>query len=342
MAFSVLEWAKPATLFSDYENRYLQQKPTFSLQNVLNGTYQRQYENYVNDQFMFRNGWVKIKTFTYTVMQKNEYKNVVKGEHDFLFKKQFSFHHRLESNQDHLSKFLDRHPNSLAFIAMTSYHVHREYLKHPFLWIDQREWMDTFNHERRVDPCKIFDQPKEPLFYKSDHHWNLKGAYGAASIILDQMGIMIKEYDAYPIQSKDGFLGSHYKQMLPLFYPSEPFFYLDREVRMTLYDQTYDHLFNQRALDSANYYDGFLYGNHGFLSIDTMNEGAKILVIKDSYANSVIPFLTDYFQQIDVIDLRYFNDSLQKTIQEGSYDHILFLENFDQFQESRHTFKLFF
>ena len=58
----------------------------------------------------------------------------------------------------------------------------------------------------------------------------------------------------------------------------------------------------------------------------------RILVVKDSYANSLVPFLTANYAQIDVVDLRNYNYGLDALIAENGYDQILVLYSFDSFK----------
>lgn len=47
----------PDKEFSDMENRELAQKPIFSGKSFLDGRYQDSYEEWLNDQFLWRDGW---------------------------------------------------------------------------------------------------------------------------------------------------------------------------------------------------------------------------------------------------------------------------------------------
>ena len=68
--------------------------------------------------------------------------------------------------------------------------------------------------------------------------------------------------------------------------------------------------------------------------------GRKLLVIKDSYAHCFVPFTYAYFDQVDMLDLRYFNQSLSQFMEEGNYTDILFLYNASGFAEDASLAKL--
>ena len=66
-----------------------------------------------------------------------------------------------------------------------------------------------------------------------------------------------------------------------------------------------------------------------------MENNRTLLVLKDSYANCMIPMLAPYFSQIIVIDPRYFNDSVEGCMQDYGVTHVLFLYNLNTFLSDR-------
>lgn len=57
--------------FSQQENRYLANFPKFTIEKLLEGTYQGEMDNYINDHFIFRNTWIKIKSGVEMLLRKN-------------------------------------------------------------------------------------------------------------------------------------------------------------------------------------------------------------------------------------------------------------------------------
>ena len=75
-------------------------------------------------------------------------------------------------------------------------------------------------------------------------------------------------------------------------------------------------------------YAFFLDGNHGLLRIYARNgSGRRLLLVKDSYANCLIPFLTHHFAEIHVVDLRFFSGKLSDYAIENGLNEILFIYN---------------
>ena len=83
-------------------------------------------------------------------------------------------------------------------------------------------------------------------------------------------------------------------------------------------------------LDKLEVYDKyamFLHGNNGLSRVEGSGTG-KILVIKDSYANSFVPYLTANYATIDVVDFRNYNYGLDQLIAANDYDQILVLYSY--------------
>ena len=67
----VLNFVVKSEAFSEQENRYLAKLPTFTFEKLVNGQYQEEMDNYINDHFIFRNAWIKIKSATEMALRKN-------------------------------------------------------------------------------------------------------------------------------------------------------------------------------------------------------------------------------------------------------------------------------
>jgi hypothetical protein len=88
----------------------------------------------------------------------------------------------------------------------------------------------------------------------------------------------------------------------------------------------------------------FLHGNHPISVIyakeNEQNQGKKLLLLKDSYANSMVPFLTYNYQEIYVVDLRYYTDSIGKLVEDNGIQTIFLLYNFDTLMTDNHFYRL--
>ncbi|MBQ6601231.1 MAG: hypothetical protein IIX36_06275, partial [Clostridia bacterium] len=93
-------------------------------------------------------------------------------------------------------------------------------------------------------------------------------------------------------------------------------------------------LFFSEKLSRKNHYEVFLGGNYDKVIITTVSPSENsLLLIKDSYANCMIPMLTPYFSKIVVVDPRYLTDSLSSIVKENDFTHVLFLYNLNTLLE---------
>ena len=91
-------------------------------------------------------------------------------------------------------------------------------------------------------------------------------------------------------------------------------------------------LYDVSKLQGRDPYEVFTGGNHTQIKIRTnIDTKRKLLVVKDSYANAMLPFLVNNFSEITVVDLRYFTGSLQDVIQNNELTDVLFLNNINTF-----------
>ena len=84
--------------------------------------------------------------------------------------------------------------------------------------------------------------------------------------------------------------------------------------------QQRDSLYWKEYLEKKDKYSVFLGGNHSVdvVKNSAVSNGRKLLIIKDSYANSMVPFLATNFQEIHIIDPRYYNQDIYDYIQQNA------------------------
>ena len=100
-------------------------------------------------------------------------------------------------------------------------------------------------------------------------------------------------------------------------------------------------IYDYSALDTKDKYAVFFGGNQALVKISTRAKAdRRFLVIQDSYAHCFLPFLFEDASEIDVVDLRYYNQKLSDLIAEGNYTDVLFLYNVAGFAEDTSLAKL--
>ena len=210
---------------------------------------------------------------------------------------------------------------------------------------------------------------EEKIYYGTDHHWTTLGAYYGYREWAEVLGVEPVAYEAETISTN--FLGTMYSQARVPVEPDTIEAYVPQVLRedadivgsigdsaaadttgmqygesgMQVYydlsEEYRDTLYEPKYLDTKNQYGYFLDDNHPFIQINTGTtseeaQGKTLFILKDSYANCFVPFLTEHYETIYVMDLRYYYGKLFPFMEEydteGNMD-ILVLYNVIHFIE---------
>jgi hypothetical protein len=337
----------PHRAFSDYEKRFLSSLPKWDLDALIDGSLTLDLESAINDQFIGRDLWIQLKAKLESGLGKVENNGILLGKQGVLFEKRLTLNPQALNNINYLMEFLEMvsELKVTTVLVPNKEAINPETLPTGFPMLDQLELLKEWG--KRIPLLDLSVELKahssEYLYYKTDHHWTLKGAYVAYESLMKSWGYEIKSYESFSPYEVDGFLGTYYNQSRFDSIETESIGLIDPDIISYETDgKTYSSLINKEALKGNDLYGAFLYGNHGYGHIVVRNEAAprRLLVIKDSYANSLIPMMTSAFDEIDVIDLRQYNGSLQTLLKQKNYDQILLLQSFNQFSDEINEAKL--
>ncbi|WP_114570421.1 DHHW family protein [Exiguobacterium flavidum] len=208
----------------------------------------------------------------------------------------------------------------------------------------------TERHDAMIDQVEAkgiesisLDDLRIENYFKTDHHWNIDGAYIAYAEItgaLKQKFPEIELSEMNPADKKrsgESYYGSlarkttlAYVQSADTieYYGPEQFKGLDVCYDGKCGNKVIDESFMRKKGDYVDRYEAFLNGNHGLMSISSKEDGPRILVVKDSFANPVLPFLARSMD-IEVVDIRYTKKSFDVSdyAKEKQVDAVLFLHN---------------
>jgi hypothetical protein len=85
-------------------------------------------------------------------------------------------------------------------------------------------------------------------------------------------------------------------------------------------------------LETKDKYRFFLGGNTPRIVIETgRSDLPRLMIIRDSYSDSLAPFLLDSFSEIHLIDLRYYRESIRSYVENNAIDEVLVLYSVDNF-----------
>lgn len=355
LAFTAADYVSGDRLYSETENRMLAMKPTFTKEALFSGEYTSDYEEYVTDQFISRDKWTGIKNRADILMQKKSINGVYLGRDGYLLERHNpdDYSTQLEGSKIALLKKLVDRWNAKVMLVPTAdniltdklpanaaYHDQRSFLQWVKRQIGQRNYVDVY--------AALMEHREEEIYYRTDHHWTSLGAYYGYLAWVEKAVRLPNSYDTESLVTvSENFQGTLQSRInLPAGTDRIQYFLAtaSRPVEVTYdYGRTTNSLYEEKYLETKNQYGFFLDDNHAFVEIQTDYQNGKTLfLIKDSYANSLIPLLTQNFETIYVVDLRYFNGKLFDFMEDYEpdngmdvlvlYNCIHFLEDFQYYE----------
>lgn len=358
--FTVATMIKPSDDFSETENRSLAQMPKPGIKKILDGTFESDYESYLTDQFILRDAWIGLKTDVERLAMKKESKDIYFADDHYLIEKHTgSFTTtQAERNIEFLAQFFEMYRDTFpeghrsVLLVPNAVDILRDKLPAFASPYDEEDYLakakTALSDDLWVDAGAVLRQHTDTqLYYRTDHHWTTEAAFYVYQNWANAQNLPARDVDHYEIctvtnefegtiQSK---LGIHtVKDSIDLYLADgDPFYTVQKngaeEVDYSVYDYG--------ALDTKDKYGVFFGGNQALVKISTYAESdRRFLVIQDSYAHCFLPFLLEDVSEIDVIDLRYYNQKLSDLIEEGNYTDVLVLYNVAGFAEDTSLAKL--
>lgn len=352
VAFFALNLFAPDKSFSEKENRMLQEFPDVSVHDYLNGRFEKSFEDYANDQFILRDKFIRVKSSFDAAIGGIKSNGVWKGRGGYLIEDSNvpsgSF---IKDNSEAIGEFIKANPGIRArfLLAPNAVSIMKKKLPVGANPADQNIYMDSFFEAVKkvgcepIDVRESFEDAKKDrqLFYYTDHHWTSAGAELAYQAIKESFGLE-EEYSfkQYPVKndflgtmsSKSGFSGGRCDEItLPVREDdgrlNSVIFYEESKKKTTEF-------YNLDKLEEKDAYQVFGGTNHSIYTIKTPVKGnRRLLLIKDSYANSVLPYLMQHYTEIVVVDPRYYYDNIQDVIDVEGIKDVLFLYNANTFFE---------
>jgi len=329
--------------YSANEKRTLKQFPSLTWERFRTGKFGDDIEVYLEDQYPGRDAWVAAKTITERISGKKESGGVYFCEDDYLMEIQKGFaEDRVSANLkaiESLSSALakDNIPLKLMLVPTASY-ILKDKLPAYAPNANQHAVIE-YAANYKIDQVDITDaltaHKDEYIFYKTDHHWTSLGSYYAYSAWRKALGKDPDEINAWTRETLcTDFRGTTYAKVN---YPFAPFDTIDayykksnRKVDYNEGNYIADSIYERKYLEGSDQYATFFNSNQSTTIAAGDGEG-KLLILKDSYANSFAQFTVDDYEETHMIDMRFFKQSVYKYIKEHGITEVLVLYNIPNF-----------
>ena len=188
----------------------------------------------------------------------------------------------------------------------------------------------------------LLSHKDEYIYFRTDHHWTALGAYYAYRDLMAAKGVAPAELSAFKEYRFEGFLGSFYAESgQKASLGNTPDYVIAYEPtqlqKIHTYTQSgeinYSIVSNGDDLSAANKYLTFVCGDHpyGVMTNPEITDGSSCLVIKESFGNAMVAYLTQNYQNVHVVDYRYINQvyggTLRQFVDERGIQDVIFLNN---------------
>ena len=343
--------------FSDTENRNLAEFPKFSFESLLEGDFIAGVEEYLADHFPFRNQFMSLKTTVLKSIVQDKIGELYLGSEGFLLEDYTIKPETTNIPIDVLNRFYAALPegtNMSLMLVPTSVEVYSDMLPAFSTNTSQKNVINFVYDSIDFNGVNVYDElmavkkdvlredetrkenvqeASEQLYYKTDHHWTTFGAYLGYVAYMRSLGVEVNEMPEFE-KVTDEFYGTFYSKLIDNSLEKESMYKLkDQEsqfiVKNVAINKVTNSLYEDKWLGEKDKYSYFLGQNQPLLEIEnkTVENDKKILIVKDSYANAMVPFIAKEYKFVYVIDPRMYRMKVSDYIIENDIQEVLLVYN---------------
>ena len=337
--------------FSQAENRPLMKFPEVSLDRITSGAFTKDVETYLSDQFVHKRFWTRIKASAQKGVLKKDNNGVYFGENGYLFEKFEEPSEQLEANSESISRFLQKTKNISVYglLAPTSIELYPEKLPKFAPTASETAAIQRVEEQVKgeidwIDAAAALQGARDKqIYFHTDHHWTPYGAFIAYQAAMEKMGMTPYSLDEFTIRMvSENFRGTYDAKANDPFLAAdeinifEPKFDVSFDIDIDDGQSKMDSLYAWEFLEKRDQYSLFLGGNHRAVTVHSnVKNGKKLMIIKDSYAHALVPFLANHFEEIYMVDLRYDHRNMARVAEEKGIQDVLFVYNIANFAEDQ-------
>lgn len=345
--------------FSENENRSLAQMPEFSFADIASGKYTEDFDSYANDQFVGRDFFVSMKTYAERLFLKKETNGIIFADDGYLIEVPDYSKKEIAAGNIQAIKDLGKLKgiNITTCVVPTAFEMLKQKLPRHAYNSSVSDLQETIRSSMEDSNIKVTDvtnyleeRKKDYIYYRTDHHQTALGSYLVYSALGRSLKYTPYKEDSFDIkQLSDDFYGTTWsKTMIHSVKPDIVSSYTLKGSDLSYViefpagkEKNLNSLYDTTKLETKDKYSVYLGGVHPVQVIRTNSKDQrKLAIIKDSYAHSIVPFLTNHFGEIHLIDMRYYNKNVVEYLNTNNLDDVLILYNASTFMTDPSMAKL--
>ena len=332
ICMSVLLFVLPPKEYSQQENRMLAKLPAFTWDTLQSGSWMDGITSYASDHFPMRDAWIQVRCAMLLAQGRQEMNGIYLAKDGYLIGD-----YPAPQNTDRIkatfAKFAEKvnaqpnAPHVMLMLVPTAVTILEDKLPANAPVANQRVVMQEIAEAVPADIISVYDhlaakKTDVQLFYRTDHHWTTRGAYEGYLAYCDVAQLTAIPLETFEVkEATTQFHGTYASKVnlpweqgdvITLYtYPGDAL-----SVRYEDTGEVSDSLYAQKYLQEKDKYSVFLNNLHPLVVIENQTSATdkNLVLVKDSYANSMIPFLTHHYDTIYVFDTRYYRDSVSSFI----------------------------
>ena len=341
---SLLFLLLPKEKFSALEKRYLSDAPVLNWENLSSGKFGSDVESYMADYIPGRNFFVGLNAYADLFTARQVSKGVYAAEGNRLVQAPVVWNEKqAQQNMQAIDSFAEKvgRQVDLMLVPTAGWAAQDTIvgLSDPYEdeALIQRLYDLCGESVRTIDLTSVIKAQEDPasLYYRTDHHWTTDGAYLAYETYMQLLGRDYRAKEDFTVETASGFHGSTYSESALWLTPGEDIEMWHGSSNITVTNgenpEPHQGVFYKERLEEADKYTAFLDGNHSIVRItnpDAQGKG-KLLVIRDSYSNCLGTLLTESYEEVVLVDLRYYKNPVSQLWAEENFTDVLVCYSMD-------------
>lgn len=338
----------PHQAFSETEKRYLAEKPALTRENLLSGQLGEDIETYMADHIPGRNFFVGLNAWANLISGRQVTKDIRLLEGNLLAEAPIEWNEaQIQKNMAAINSFGAGLKQDVHFLLVPSAGWAAQSSRRTFLDLFSRE---TYRDQEIIEDIYALAGEEiatmdvsgvlletEGAYFRTDHHWTSKGAYRVYAALMEQAGRDFPGEEAFRVETVDGFCGSTYSRSALWSIPAESLELWHSDTRLLVENAEepgiHEGVFYRNRLEEADKYTVYLDGNHSVVRIENpaMAGKGKLLLVRDSYSNLLGTFLAESYEEVILVDLRYYKNPISQLAEQEGCSEILIVYSLGNF-----------
>lgn len=312
------------------ERRKLTQFPKINVSQIFNGTAFNNWEKYVEDQFIGRDLFRKIKSFWSIKIFAQKDNNKLFEKDNAIYKMEYPLsENNIQKSAQKIKEVYEKYLRNMnvyySIIPEKNYYLENDdHLKLNYDKIQEIMQLEL-SELKYIDIRKGL---KLEDYYRTDLHWKQENLQSVLEIIQSEMELNTIEKH-YEVQDKGEFYGAYYGQLATDIKPDEMYILTNETIERC---KTYNFETKRESTiyekdDSYDKYDIFVSGATPLISIENPNAktNKELILFRDSFGSSIAPLMVENYSKITLVDLRYISSTILDEYIEFENQDILFL-----------------